>query len=153
MAAHRDSWIDERGFQCDLEGTDETGIVVTATRTSDGAQLQLSRRNPVIAKRAVHKLISVFLETGQTADFLKHSEPPYELMYGSRRNRLTATVGARSPSDLEGEAQVTSNHTGYRGGENYEHDDTGALMNYSGVEDEMFSAEASHEGWKPGYDY
>ena len=53
------------------------------------------------------------------------------------------------------EQSVTSNHTGYGydGGENHEHDDTGSLMNYSGVQDAIFSAEALHQDWEPGFDY
>lgn len=48
-----------------------------------------------------------------------------------------------------------SNHTGYgyRGSENFEHDDTGSQMNYSGVEDDVMNAFADHEGWEHGYDY
>lgn len=50
---------------------------------------------------------------------------------------------------------VVANHTRYHheGGENYEHDDTGSLMNYSGVQDTIFSAEALHQDWEPGFDY
>lgn len=50
---------------------------------------------------------------------------------------------------------VVGNQTGYgySGSENFEHDDTGAAMNYSGCEDEMFSATAEHDGWQEGYDY
>lgn len=50
---------------------------------------------------------------------------------------------------------IVANHTGYgyKGSENFEHDDTGSIMNYSGVEDEMNNAKAEHEGWEPGYDY
>ena len=48
-----------------------------------------------------------------------------------------------------------SNHTGYgyEGSENYEHDDTGANLNYSGVVDEINEAEKEHEDWQEGYDY
>lgn len=50
---------------------------------------------------------------------------------------------------------VIGNHSGYGypGSANFEHDDTGAAMNYSGVEDEMLSATAEHDGWQEGYDY
>jgi len=49
---------------------------------------------------------------------------------------------------------LVSNHTGYgRGGENFEHDSTGDLMNYSGVVDEVENAQKEHEGWQEGYDY
>lgn len=53
------------------------------------------------------------------------------------------------------EGRVVSNHSGYsyQGSENFEHDDTGSLMNYSGVEDEVFSSFAVHEDWQEGYDY
>lgn len=54
----------------------------------------------------------------------------------------------------EGE-RVTSNHSGYcySGSENFEHDDTGSIMNYSGVEDMIFSSLAENENWQEGYDY
>lgn len=50
---------------------------------------------------------------------------------------------------------ILSNHTGYgyKGSENFEHDDTGSQMNYSGVEDDVNNAIADHEGWEEGYDY
>jgi hypothetical protein len=50
---------------------------------------------------------------------------------------------------------IVSNHTGYgyKGSENFEHDDTGSQMNYSGVEDDVNNAIADHEGWEKGYDY
>ncbi len=52
-------------------------------------------------------------------------------------------------------ALVVGNRSGYgyKGSENFEHDDTGDEMNYSGVEDEVFSAAAEHDGWEEGYDY
>lgn len=51
-------------------------------------------------------------------------------------------------------APFVSNHTGYRpGGENYEHDDTGGKMNYSGVMDDVNEALKEHEDWQEGYDY
>ena len=52
-------------------------------------------------------------------------------------------------------APIVSNHTGYshEGSENFEHDDTGAMMNYSGVEDVFNDAQAEHEGWQEGYDH
>lgn len=51
--------------------------------------------------------------------------------------------------------KIVSNHTGYgySGSENYEHDDTGSLMNYSGCYDEAMSAWAMQEDWEEGYDY
>lgn len=53
------------------------------------------------------------------------------------------------------EKQVLSNHTGYGhvGSENFEHDDTGSLMNYSGCADDILTATAEHEDWQEGYDY
>lgn len=50
---------------------------------------------------------------------------------------------------------IASNHTGYgyKGSENFEHDDTGSRMNHSGVEDDVNNAIADHEGWEKGYDY
>ena len=53
------------------------------------------------------------------------------------------------------EHKVVGNRSGYeyKGSENFEHDDNGSLHNYSGVEDEMNSAEAEHEDWEEGYDY
>lgn len=59
--------------------------------------------------------------------------------------------GIGRPSDKE---DYVADHTGYgEGGENFEHDDTGALMNYSGVQDETYNAIKEHEDWKKGYDY
>ncbi len=50
---------------------------------------------------------------------------------------------------------ILTNHTGYQkpGSENWEHDDTGNEMNYSGAADDMLNAKAENEGWEPGYDY
>lgn len=57
--------------------------------------------------------------------------------------------------DNESRPSVVANHSGYSnlGSENYEHDDTGSIHNYSGVEDDVFSAFAENEGWCEGYDY
>ncbi|GHB02492.1 hypothetical protein ACFFLG_19150 [Shewanella indica] len=51
--------------------------------------------------------------------------------------------------------KVVSNHSGYdyAGSENFEHDDTGSIHCYSGVEDDVLSAFAEHEGWCEGYDF
>ncbi|QFY88499.1 hypothetical protein D5125_02825 [Magnetovirga frankeli] len=48
-----------------------------------------------------------------------------------------------------------SNHSGYdyEGSENFEHDDNGAIMNYSGVMDDVYNSIAEHEDWEDGYDY
>ena len=50
---------------------------------------------------------------------------------------------------------VISNFTqyDYEGSENFEHDNTGSWMNYSGVYDEVMSSFAEHEDWISGYDY
>ena len=61
----------------------------------------------------------------------------------------------RIPSSGTDKSAVVSNHTGYgyRGSENFEHDDTGSQMNYSGVEDDVYTALSEHEDWEEGYDY
>ena len=48
-----------------------------------------------------------------------------------------------------------SNHSGYdhEGSENYEHDDNGDRMNYSGVYDDVINDLSEHEGYQKGYDY
>lgn len=47
-----------------------------------------------------------------------------------------------------------ADHTGYgKGGENFEHDNKGNEMNYSGVVDEVNNALKEHEDWQEGYDY
>lgn len=47
-----------------------------------------------------------------------------------------------------------SDHTGYgEGGENFEHDNTGSMMNYSGVADDVAEAQKEHQDWQEGYDY
>lgn len=50
---------------------------------------------------------------------------------------------------------IVSNHTGYgyAGSENFEHDNSGDSMNFSGVEDDINDAVSEHEGWQAGYDY
>jgi hypothetical protein len=150
MAAYAEDWTDPRGFECTIEGDTDHWISATATRLSDGVVLRLERRNPVLAKRYLTKLIGEFLETGRTTELPQkrvfaapHSHPSSGL--------LTATAAYRS--SLGDEACIVGNHTGYKGGENYEHDDNGSLMNFSGVEDDMLSAEANHNGWDDGYDY
>ena len=56
--------------------------------------------------------------------------------------------------DESGQA-YTSNHTGYDkpGSHNWEHDDTGSAMNYSGVVDEFVNAQIENEGLEKGFDY
>jgi hypothetical protein len=50
--------------------------------------------------------------------------------------------------------RLLSNHTGYgKGGESWEHDDTGHVQNFSGCYDDMLDPVAEHEGWEEGYDY
>ena len=50
---------------------------------------------------------------------------------------------------------ILSNHTHYTapGSENWEHDNSGDLHNYSGCHDEMLNAIAVDRGWQEGYDY
>ncbi len=76
---------------------------------------------------------------------------------------LSAAPAQQAQGRLTGESRhahedsrlVVSNHSGYEyaGAENYEHDDTGSLHNYSGAADEMFSAIAENDGWQEGYDF
>lgn len=55
----------------------------------------------------------------------------------------------------EGRSLVLLDPTGYNrsGSSNWEHDDTGAQMNYSGMADIALSAQAEEKGWEAGYDY
>ena len=55
----------------------------------------------------------------------------------------------------EGRSKVVLDHTGYNrsGSSNWEHDDTGGKMNYSGMADIALSAQAEEKGWEAGYDY
>lgn len=73
-------------------------------------------------------------------------------MTAPKENSLVSSLDEQGPEDA---LRVVGNHTGYDtpGSENYEHDETGSMMNYSGIEDEMFSAEAEHDGWQEGYDF
>lgn len=50
---------------------------------------------------------------------------------------------------------VMEDHTGYNRGHsaNWEHDNTGSQMNYSGMSDIMLGAMAENNGWEAGYDY
>jgi len=50
---------------------------------------------------------------------------------------------------------IVSNHSGYdyEGSENFEHDGNGAIMNFSGVYDDVYNSFREHEGWTEGYDY
>ncbi len=65
------------------------------------------------------------------------------------------------PSNNESQARLErkpllSNHSGYSGrpgSENWEHDDTGSLHNWSGCYDMVLDPIAEHEGWQEGYDY
>ncbi len=54
-----------------------------------------------------------------------------------------------------GDVNFVANNTAYpyKGGENYEHDDTGGESNFSGCADDVYNAHAEHEGWQEGYDY
>ena len=53
------------------------------------------------------------------------------------------------------ENQFLSNHSSYEyeGSENFEHDDNGCLMNYSGCYDQIMHAFVMNENWEEGYDY
>jgi len=64
-------------------------------------------------------------------------------------------VSQHEKLDPISENKVVGNRSnyGYKGSENFEHDDTGALHNYSGMEDEIDSANSEHEDWEEGYDY
>jgi len=54
----------------------------------------------------------------------------------------------------KGSTPIVSDHMGYgKGGESWEHDDTGSIQNYSGCYDDVLNAIAEHEGWQEGYDY
>lgn len=76
-------------------------------------------------------------------------------MFASLEEAREAMCDNESVVGDDRERVVIANHTRYHyeGSENYEHDDTGGLMNYSGVQDTIFSAEALHQDWESGYDY
>lgn len=64
---------------------------------------------------------------------------------------MRSNVGLGGGTD---KGKFVSDHTGYgKGGENFEHDDTGSLMNYSGCVDDVGEALKEHEDWQEGYDY
>jgi len=75
------------------------------------------------------------------------TESPKEVADVMEKNQTISPRPEKTP--------IVSNHTGYphEGSENFEHDDTGDKMNYSGVEDEFNNAQAEHEGWQEGYDH
>lgn len=75
------------------------------------------------------------------------NKSPKEIAEIMQQNQTVCPMTEKSP--------VVSNHTGYshEGSENFEHDDSGASMNYSGVEDEFNDAKSEHEGWQKDYDY
>lgn len=72
----------------------------------------------------------------------------------SRRQRGDAQQ-SETITGLDERLIVVANHSGYdlEGSENFEHDDAGSVHNYSGVEDDVFSAFAENDGWQEGYDY
>jgi hypothetical protein len=73
---------------------------------------------------------------------------------GERLSRsITESVVGSAPCGEE--RPYVSNHSGYshKGSENWEHDDTGCLMNYSAMDDMMNEPLRIHEGWESGYDY
>jgi hypothetical protein len=59
------------------------------------------------------------------------------------------------PSATDDEKLFISNHSGYgyKESANFEHDDTGSLMNFSGCVDDIYQAFIEHEDWQEGYDY
>jgi hypothetical protein len=61
-------------------------------------------------------------------------------------------VRAHDPSNRD---PFISNHSGYgyKESSNYEHDNTGSIHNYSGVEDMVTEARIDNDGLTPGYDY
>src|SRR5690606_42075127 len=62
------------------------------------------------------------------------------------------TLGTANPA--KDKEPIISNHTDYKKrGENFEHDDAGSLMNFSGMEDEMNNALKEHKDWQKDYDY
>lgn len=65
------------------------------------------------------------------------------------------TINDTNTESASEEKRVISNHSGYSslGSENFEHDESGNLMNYSGMEDEVFNSLAMHGDWQEGYDY
>jgi hypothetical protein len=75
------------------------------------------------------------------------TESPKEIAEIMQQNQTVCPTPEKIP--------VVSNHTGYghEGSENFEHDESGASMNYSGVEDDLNDAESEHEGWQKDYDY
>ena len=68
---------------------------------------------------------------------------------------MTSTTSVNKYLAQEDEIRIISNHSGYdyKGSENFEHDDNGNIMNYSGVYDDVMSAFAESEGWVESYDY
>ena len=77
-------------------------------------------------------------------------------MHENREKEIKDVMKNHQPVSQEKDKKpVISNHTGYGygGSENFEHDDTGSIMNYSGVEDEVNQALSDHEGWQEDYDY
>lgn len=79
--------------------------------------------------------------------------------YINPRKRNTVSCKAKENNvcvlDTLDEKHVISNHSGhgYDGSENFEHDGNGAVMNYSGMEDCVYTALAEHADWEVGYDY
>jgi len=93
--------------------------------------------------------------TGKPPDVVR--QRLVELLKNNKHAR--EMFGASSASYGDGPSDeakpYVSNHTGYSqpGTANWEHDDTGNQMNYSGVEDEVINALIEHEGWQPGEDF
>ena len=75
----------------------------------------------------------------------RHGMSHYDTARDTSDDQLSVNEGER----------VIGNHSGYlyAGSENFEHDDTGSIINYSDVEDMVFSSFAENEGWEVGYDF
>ena len=64
-------------------------------------------------------------------------------------------ISGGKSSTIRDRKPFLANHSGYpyEGSENFEHDDTGAIHNFSDCQDEIVNAEADHKGLEAGYDY
>lgn len=110
--------------------------------------LEIVIRNGFGADRARRAMEHVALYEGDLPAFIRSVS---DIMA-----REDLGLESQTPQERRHErSSIVANHTGYdcAGGENFEHDDTGSQMNYSGVEDEVNNALADHEGWQEGFDY
>lgn len=73
------------------------------------------------------------------------------------RSQYLALLGSSAYGSAIGSDRpaVYADYTGYCRGhsQNWEHEGAGNAMNYSGVYDDVMSAFATNEGWKPDEDY